>query len=72
MDFGKTLMKEGWTIVTLSPNDAVEFNFETDSSIKKWLNENFENISGNQWQQVSYRKLAFRKSQWAILFKLSI
>ncbi len=68
MDFGESLKKEGWTLVTLSLNDAIKLNFDNRSEIKNWLDANIE----SQWQQVSFRRLAFKNSTCAILFKLSI
>jgi hypothetical protein len=68
MSFGDRLKEDGWTIVTLSTDKAIQFSFTKDSDIVAWLNET---VPVNEWERVSFRSIAFRYMSAAILFKLS-
>jgi hypothetical protein len=68
MAFGEWLQEEGWTIVTLSADKAIEFYFSGENEITEWLSEA---VPENDWQRISFRTLAFRDLGTAVLFKLS-
>jgi hypothetical protein len=68
MAFSEKLEHEGWTILVLSPTKAIEFSFRPDSDMATWLSNS---LPKGDWQQVSFRKLAFRNLGSAILFKLT-
>jgi hypothetical protein len=68
MAFGQWLKEEGWTVVTLSADKALEFYFLDQNEITEWLNEA---VADDDWQRISFRTLAFRDLGTAVLFKLS-
>jgi len=68
MDFGDSLKQEGWTIVTLPANKAIEFHFTPRNQMADWLSDL---VPKENWHSVSFRRLAFRDLDIAVLFKLS-
>lgn len=69
MAFGDYLKEDGWIIITLSPGKAIKFSsFGLNSNMARWLNDT---VRDDEWQRVSFRRVAFRNMSTAILFKLT-
>ena len=66
LDFGKSLVDSGWVIVVMNIAHADSMSLNTTDKSLIWLKE----TCSADYVRVSYRRIAFKNADIAVLFKL--